>query len=329
MKYRFLGKSGLRVSEIGFGAWGIGGDAYGRTEDQESKKALACALERGINFFDTSDIYGAGHSEILLGEVLSPERERVILATKGGTLPHTGKHMPQDFSAIHLRAALKSSLERLRTEYVDLYQLHSPDVPSLPGEVYEELDSFKRQGRTRAIGVSVRHPDDGLTAMNYYDFDAIQVNFNLIDQRALDIGLFALARAKNVGLIIRTPFNFGFLTGAVKDIHFGEKDHRANWPEVQRRCWADSADLFNSLCEKERRTKAQLALLFCLAFDSVTSVIPGMLTCEEVQENSMSSELKALDQDELAAIGQIYRANVFFDPGLKQNIAAERYDKLP
>ena len=131
MKYRKLGNTGLEVSEIGFGAWGIGGDSYGTVDDDVSRKALRFAYDQGITLFDTSDIYGSGHSEELIGQVLKDVRGRIVIASKVGTLPHFGFTMPQDFSVKHIREALEASLRRLQSEYVDLYQLHSPPIEVL------------------------------------------------------------------------------------------------------------------------------------------------------------------------------------------------------
>ena len=132
MKFRELGSTGMKISEIGFGTWGIGGNSYGPVDDNVAKMALEKALERGINFFDTSDIYGDGHSEELLGNVFSSRRKDVIIASKGGTLPHKGFYMPQNFSSEHLELALDKSLVRLRTDYIDLYQTHWPDHSARP-----------------------------------------------------------------------------------------------------------------------------------------------------------------------------------------------------
>jgi len=327
MKYRELGTTGIRISEIGFGAWGIGGDSYGATEDEESKQTLLLALECGINFFDTSDIYGSGHSEELIGEALAPFRDRIVLATKGGALPHRGILMPQNFSPGHLEKALEASLKRLRADCVDLYQLHSPAEADLTDEVLKTLDNFKEKGKARLIGVSARSPSAAAALLARYSFASIQVNFNMIDQRALEVGLFALCSKAGVGVIARTPFNFGFLAGGIRNLNFSNTDHRANWPKEQLERWMRAISLFEELYKDGRMTKAQLALQFCLAFGPISSVIPGMLTRREVEENVCASDLTPLTPAELSSITEIYKLHTFVDPSLMRKTTQLRYNQ--
>lgn len=312
MKYRKLGDTGLEVSEIGFGAWGIGGlspgaTSYGLTDDRESILVLRLAFELGINFYDTADLYGDGHSERLIGEALKDVRQKTVIASKVGFLTHNG---PQDFSRKHLRESIELSLRRLQTDYIDLYQLHSPPGVSsfwLSSSI-NTLESFREEGKIRAFGISVRSPDDGLIAIRGLGFKTVQVNFNLIDQRALDNGLFALAQRENVGIIARTPLCFGFLTGKYSGREFGPRDHRSGWSAEQRERWATAHRLFSS----ENETPAQLALRFCLSYQSVSTAIPGMMTGEEVRENSVSSRLGPLTNRELRRINKIYGHSTFF-----------------
>ena len=157
MRYHAVGTSDVKVSEIGFGTWGLGGDSYGRVDDAQSRRVLEAAFEHGVTFYDTSDLYGAGHAERVLGEALQPVRDHIVIATKGGLLPHTGFTMPQDFSPRHLRAALMRSLDRLRTDHVDLYQLHSPELQLLrqDPEILGALRAFRRGNGPAATTVGV------------------------------------------------------------------------------------------------------------------------------------------------------------------------------
>ncbi len=320
MKYRRLGNTGFKVSEIGFGTWGLGGNSYGPVDGTESKKALNFAFEKGVNFYDTSDLYGTGHSEELLGEVFKDVRDRVIIATKGGTLPHTGFKMPQDFSAKYLENALEGSLRRLKTDCIDLYQLHSPTINDIEkNDVIETLEDFKTQGKIRTYGISVRSPDDGKVAIEKYNFSVVQVNFNMIDQRAIENGLFALAKEREVGIIVRTPLVFGYLTGKLDgNEKFKGIDYRANWPKDQLKRWADAPDLFSFLYND--KTPVQSALRFCLDFDAVSTVIPGMMNTTEVKENIVSSDLSPLSQKEHAVIRRIYQSHEFYDKSAKERI---------
>jgi aryl-alcohol dehydrogenase-like predicted oxidoreductase len=319
MRYRTLGSTGIRVSEIGFGAWGIGGNAggavaYGPTRDDDSRRAVRGALDAGITFFDTADFYGFGHSEEVLGSALDGVRARAVIATKVGMIDASGR---QDFSTEHIEGALERSLERLRTDYVDLYQLHSPPLDLLrDGRVLVCMERLRARGTVRAIGVSVRSPDDGLAAVREIGAQCLQVNFNLLDQRARENGLFELCAERGVGVIVRTPLCFGFLTGhyAANDA-FSTSDHRNRWDPAQREKWAGAYRLFTSALQAPvEQTPAQFALRYCLSFPAVSAVIPGMLTIEHVSENAKASELGALLEPERAAIGHIYKQHEFFLP---------------
>lgn len=319
MKYRELGRTGLRVSEIGFGTWGIGGDAYGPAEDSVSRAALHRALELGINFYDTADLYGAGHSEEVLGSAFQNQRDKVIIATKGGTLPHDTFFMPQDFSPRHLRKALAESLRRLKTDYIDLYQLHSPqlDLPNWP-EIVDTMQALVQEGSIRAFGVSARSPGDAKILLEKYAVPAVQVNFNMIDQRCYDSGLIDFARENSRGIIARTPLCFGYLTGKLSgEEDFKGKDHRAKWPREQLKAWAKAPQLFAPLNVGKSRTLPQLALQYCISDSAVATVIPGMMSPGEVEENVAISNLPEVTSEECDSIRKIYKSNLFFDPHAK------------
>jgi aryl-alcohol dehydrogenase-like predicted oxidoreductase len=316
MKYRELGKTGIKVSEIGFGTWGLGGNSYGPVDDAVSAAALRAAVELGVTFFDTADLYGDGHSEEVLGRALRDMRGAVVIATKVGTLPHTGFHMPQDFSPGHIVEGVEGSLRRLGTDYVDLLQLHSPPLSVLEGEgrAVKTLESLVRAGKVRAYGISTRSPADAKRAVETQAFPVVQVNFNLIDQRAAECGLFAAARERGVGIICRTPLCFGYLGGKLTGNEaFAGIDHRANWPAGQLKRWAEAPDLFSFLNDGKERTAAQLALRFCLDHPEISTVIPGMMNPEEVLENLEATDMSPLDGEEMARIRMIYEGHEFYD----------------
>jgi aryl-alcohol dehydrogenase-like predicted oxidoreductase len=320
MKYRMLGDTGLSVSEIGFGTWGLGGTAYGYADDQESKKALEASFDKGINFYDTADLYGDGHSEELLGEVFAGRRDKVIITTKGGTLPHTTFDMPQDFSSGHIKKALEKSLKRLRTDYIDLYLLHSPNISDIQEStnLVQTLETLKAEGKIRSYGISARTPEDAMVAINDFGFRVIEVNFNLIDHRIIEAGLFDRAKVDPLGIIVRTPLTFGYLTGTLKgDENFQGIDHRTNWPKDQLKRWAAAPQLYSFLFEGKSRTPAQAALRFCLDFDEVSTVIPGMMKVGEVLENSAVSEMAPLSVEQMTQIQEIYNSNDFYDKTAK------------
>ena len=333
MNYRSIGRSGLDVSEIGFGAWGIGGDAYGPIDARTAVETVKAAVDSGVNFFDTSDVYGEGRSEEVLGNALGTKRDGIVISSKGGMLPHRGFRMPQDFGRAHLEAAVHASLRRLRTDHIDLYQLHSPTLAELEsGEAIEALGRFKAQGWVGLIGVSARSPGDAQTMIERFDLDFIQVNFNLIDQRAATCGLLETARSRGIGVIARTPLCFGYLTGRLtgKEL-WGSLDHRSNWPGSQLERWAGSPGLFEHLYSTSTSTHAsprlsatatpctaaQFALRFCLTNPGVSTVIPGMMNPEQVRENAAAADLGRLDASTLAEVESIYRAHEFYDRTIK------------
>lgn len=316
MKYRPLGSTGITVSEIGFGAWGIGGPtkgatSYGVTDDKESIRSLEAAFDAGVTFYDTANIYGYGHSESLIGKTFKNRRDKVVIASKVGFLDHNA---PQDFSRAYIRKCLEETLGFLETDYLDLYQLHSPTLDAIQSEeTMSTLKELKREGKIKAIGLSVRKPDDALTAIEA-GYQTVQVNFNLTDQRARQNGLFAACEKKKAGLIIRTPLSFGFLTGAFNEsTNFESNDHRATHPPEQKKAWADASRLFvSAVSEKDGITSAQVAIGYCLSYPAVSSVIPGMLKVSEVKENVVSSDKSPLSPRDVQKMEEIFEKNNFF-----------------
>lgn len=318
MRTRTLGRTGVVVSEIGFGAWGIGGrtrgaTSYGDTSDAESRAALRAARDHGITFFDTSNLYGAGHSETLLGAELGGERDRVVLATKAGRRDYGDA---EDWSPVGLRTSLEGSLRRLRTDWVDLLQLHNPPLPLLArnDRPLVALARLRAEGKVRAIGISVRSPDEGLVALETFAFDVIQVNLNLLDQRAVENGLLAAAAARGIAIIARTPLCFGLLTGTIDaSAAFDPSDHRSAWPREQILRWIEgSRAVVAAVAARAEQTPAQVALRFCLSHPAVASAIPGMLHPAEVAENAAASALGPLGPDDLAAVAAAYRTQDWF-----------------
>ena len=320
MKYRRFGKTDLQVSEIGFGTWGLGGDSYGPVDDNVSLAALERAFELGINFYDTSDLYGDGHAEKILGRAIANKREKVIITSKVGNLPHKQFFMPQDFSAAHITKGLDASLQRLNTDHIEIYLLHSPDVNILDwDEALGAMQTLKAQGKIRAFGLSARSPADAKKAISEYGIDIVEVNFNLIDQRAIEEGLLDLCAQKDVALIARTPLCFGYLTGKLSgDEDFKGEDHRAKWPKEQLRRWAEAPALFRPLAESRAWSLPELAIKFCISFPAIATVIPGMMTPHEVEEDSRISDLPTLSNSDIEQAKRIYRSHDFYDRSIKQ-----------
>lgn len=321
MKYRPLGRTGLTVSEIGFGAWGIGGrtageTSYGATDDARSRAALERAFELGITFYDTSNVYGDGHSEALIGEVFEHRRERIVIATKAGLARYDS---PPDFSALALRRSLDESLTRLRATYVDLFQLHNPpaDLFRRQPESYAALQELARDGKIRSFGVSVKAPAEALAMLEEHFVPTVQVNLNMLDIRALDSGLIDRAAGGGIGVIARTPLSFGFLSGAVtRKTRFPEGDHRRRWPRPQIERWIEGAAALNEAAgQGPGEPPSQVALRFCLSFPGVSTVIPGILTPGEAEENARASALGALPDAARDRVVALNRRQSFFIGG--------------
>jgi aryl-alcohol dehydrogenase-like predicted oxidoreductase len=317
VKYRALGRTGLSVSEIGFGAWGIGGrtsgtTSYGDTDDRTSLAALARALDCGITFFDTSAAYGNGHSETLLGQAFAGRRDKVMIATKAG---YDSWDRPPDFSADAVVASVEKSLARLRSDYVDLLQLHNPPAEALRDEgLRTALARLQADGKVRAWGVSAKSPAEAIEALAEFEAPVVQANFNMMDVRALDSGLLAEAERRGAGFIGRTPLCFGFLSGTIgRDTAFPPGDHRLGWSQAQLDNWIDGAsDLLQAVEATPGTAGAQAALRFCLAFPAVSTIIPGILTPDEADQNAAASLAGPLPAATAEAVLAINRRRQFF-----------------
>jgi aryl-alcohol dehydrogenase-like predicted oxidoreductase len=317
MNYRALGRTGIVVSEIGFGAWGIGGrtvsqTSYGDTDDGTSLAALARAHECGITFFDTSAVYGNGHSEALIGQALAGVRHEVVVATKAG---YEAWDRPPDFSAAAIVASTERSLGRLRSDYVDLLFLHNPPLDVLmAADVRDALARLVASGKVRAWGASTKGPADALEALRAVDVPVIEANFNMMDVRAVTSGLFEEVSRRGAGFVARTPLCFGFLSGLIgHDTAFPPGDHRAGWPRRQLANWIDgAADLLAAVSAPPGLAGVQAALRFCLAFPAISSTIPGIMTPTEADQNAAASGLGPLPSDAVAAILEINRNRQFF-----------------
>ncbi len=318
VKSRPLGKTGLSVSEVGFGCWGIGGlvpgASYGETDDNQSLRALARAAEKGITFFDTAPAYGNGHSERLLGTAFG-NRADVTIATKAG---QDQFDWPVDFSAGAIRRGVEASLGRLRRERIDLLQRHNPTIDILKAkpEILGTLDDLKREGKVREVGLSLKAPGEAAAAIKDLGARVVQVNFNLIDHRAIDSGLFDLVATSGAGLIARTPLAFGMLAGeAPATQSFAPGDHRANWAKDRLALWANEGRAMASdIAARDEQPLPQIAIRFCLSWDAVSAVIPGMLSPAEVDENTKASTAGRLAPFDLAKIRNQYAKSALSGP---------------
>jgi len=289
VNHRTLGRTGLSISEIGFGAWAIGGNAfgnsYGPTDDAESTRAIRRAFELGCTFFDTADVYGHGHSEALLGAALHDVRDHVIIATKVGANLYS-PDLRLDFTPGYLRMAVERSLERLHTDHIDLLQLHNPpmNLIAAPG-TYEPLEELKREGLIRFYGVSVHPPEEGVAAVQVTRPDTVQIVYNLARRDAEDTFL-PTALAANVGVIAREPLANGFLAGRYDAASTWERgDIRSRMPRPYVAQMSALGQRVREVAEQSGVTAPQLALKFVLDRPEIACAIVGMKTVQQVEEN--------------------------------------------
>ena len=309
MHTRTLGRTGLTVSEIGFGAWAIGGNAhgnsYGPTDDRESISAVRRAVDLGVKFFDTADVYGWGHSEELLGEALEGRRDDVILATKvGGDFYHGGGRM--NFDPGYVAFALDRSLKRLRTDRVDVYQLHNPPAEMMGDPAtYETLESLKAEHKIDHYGVSVHEPSEALLCLEAGRPEVLQIPFSLFRQEWID-DFFGEARRAGIGVIAREPLGNGFLSGTIRpDARFPSGDIRHHWPPSMIAGRATAASRLSFLAGPSR-TMAQAAVRFVLSFPEVSVTIPGSKTVAQLEENVAASGATPLADSEVQEARSLY-----------------------
>ncbi len=296
MKYRQFGNTSLLVSEIGFGAWAIGGGAmvgntaigWGDADDNTSVKAIHTALDQGINFFDTADIYGLGHSEELLGQELS-HRNDIVIATKVGNVARNGV-FTTDYDPGYIFQACEASLKRLRRETIDYYQLHSARLPQLQqGDCIAAMQQLQQQGKIRYWGLSLNtfEPfEDARFLLAQQQGNGFQLVLNVLNQYALP--LLAEAAAAGYGIIARMPLQFGLLTGKFdNNARFHDNDHRKNrlTPDVIDAS-KEALEPVWELCERYNATPLQLALSYLLSYPEISTIIPGIRTPEQAQLNT-------------------------------------------
>ena len=315
MQYRPLSRTGWRVSDISFGGWAIGG-AWGQVSDQESMAALHKAIDCGVNFIDTADVYGGGRSERLIAELKKNRKEEIIVATKAGRrLP---RQTVEGYSRENLAAWVEDSLRNLCTDCLDLLQLHCPSTDLFyHPEVFGILDDFVKAGKIRYYGVSVERVEEALKAIEYPGVQTVQIIFNCFRQRPADL-LFPRAKQKQVGILARVPLASGLLTGKLHaDSTFPRDDHRNFNRQGQS---FDVGETFAGVdyeaglaaVEKIRAllpdgvSMSQLALRWILMFDAVSCAIPGGKRPDQVAENCGASDLPALSGETMAAIQRIY-----------------------
>jgi aryl-alcohol dehydrogenase-like predicted oxidoreductase len=306
------------VSEIGFGAWAIGG-GWGETDDRLSLAAMGAAVDAGVTFFDTADVYGDGHSERLIATLLRERSEPLVVATKFG---RRGPLEVAQYTYENLRSWLERSRENLGVDTVDLVQLHCPPWETYyTPAVFEACDRLVEDGFARAYGVSVEKVEEALKAIEYPGVSTVQIIFNIFRQRPAEL-FFEHARLRDVGVIVRVPLASGLLTGKFRrDTSFGPDDHRAfnrhgeqfdvgeTFAGVDFERGLEAVEQLRALVP-QGATLAQLALRWILGFEAVSTVIPGAKTAEQARANAAAADLPALPEDSLQTITAIYRERI-------------------
>ncbi|MBH2846249.1 aldo/keto reductase [Serratia marcescens] len=320
MKYRLFGPSHLKVSEIGFGAWAIGG-TWGEVSLEDAKTALNAALDTGVTFIDTADGYGDGRSEKIIAEVLKERGgERPFVATKIGR--RLSPHVASGYTKENLNAFVERSLTNLQTDALDLVQLHCPptEIYYSP-EVFEIMDDMVTAGKIRSYGVSVEKVEEGLKAIEYPNVASVQLIYNIFRQRPAEL-FFREAKKRDVAVIARVPLASGMLTGKMsKDSVFDKEDHRT----FNRNGEAfDKGETFSGVpfdvaldvVEDIRKyvpagvSMAMFALRWILMNDAVSVVIPGAKNKSQAESNARASDISALDEDVMKALKEIYQHKI-------------------
>ena len=319
MQLRKFGRTGWKVSAVSFGAWAIGGD-WGGVSDQESLAALHTALDQGINFFDTADVYGDGRSERLLARLKKERPGEFHIVTKAGR--RLNPHVADGYNRENLTRFVERSLRNLETETLDLVQLHCPptEVYYRP-EVFAVLDDLVAQGKLKYYGVSVEKVEEAIKALEYPNVQSVQIIFNIFRQRPADL-FFELAKVRQVAILARVPLSSGMLTGKLsRDTQFSSNDHRAynRYGEA-----FDKGETFSGVdyqtgleAVEELRplvpagwTMAQFALRWILMFDAVSCAIPGGKRPEQVIDNARAADLPPISESAMTAIQQIYNQRI-------------------
>ena len=310
MQYRKFGNTDLMVSEIGFGTWAIGGGAmigntsigWGDTDDETSKNAIHKALDAGINFFDTADIYGLGHSEEIIGETIGTNLD-IIIATKVGNVARDD-NFTVDYSKKYILSACEASLKRLKRNVIDYYQLHTARMNHLQnGECIQAMQQLETEGKIRYWGLSLNTFDPFPEAeylMKQNLGNGFQLVLNILNQKALP--LLKKVNEKGYGIIARMPLQFGLLTGKFNaESRFPDNDHRHNrLTKAVILTTTKAVEPVWELCNKYKITKTQLALSYVLSYPEISTIIPGIRTPEHVEQNT--NGLIQLDEEDLKMI---------------------------
>ncbi len=319
MQYRSFGRTGWKIATIGFGGWAIGG-SWGEVDDKVSYAALNRALDLGVNFFDTADVYGDGRSERLLAQLKRDRKEPFYIVTKAGR--RLDPHIAKGYNRQNLTAFIERSLKNLEMEALDLVQLHCPptEVYYMP-EVFDALDGLVKQGKIKFYGVSVEKVEEALKAIEYPNVQSVQIIYNIFRQRPAEL-FFPEAKRRQVGILARVPLASGLLTGKLTAASaFSADDHRAfnrHGESFDRGETFAGVDYETGLKAVEElralvpagTSMAQFALRWILMFDAVSTVIPGAKNSQQEEQNAAAADLPPLSPETMQKIIAIYEQKV-------------------
>ena len=317
MNYNTLGKTDIKVSELGFGAWAIALDWWGKKiEEDEAKRMLKKAYDLGINFFETGDMYGKGKSEKLIGEVFKDMRKEVIISTKYGydfseveQIGHS--ELPQKFDRDFTKKALRNSLERLQTDYLDMYGLHNPKLPHIRDDsIFDVLDSFIENGSIKtyqvALGPAIGWTQEGIEAMERPNLSAVQTVYNILEQTPGN-ELMKKAEEKNVGILVRVPEASGILTGKVNaDTKIDEKDHRSVRKGEWIKASLDKVEQLQPIAQRNGLNITELAMKFIMTKKGFASVFPTVVSEEEIINYVEMTKGQYIPQSDMKEIEDLY-----------------------
>ena len=322
MKYRNLGKTGMKISEVSFGAWAIGAD-WGSVDDKDSLSALHRAIDLGINFIDTADVYGMGRSEKLIARMRKERSEQIYVATKAGR--KLDPHVADKYTPENIRGFIEQSLKNLQVDALDLVQLHCPPTPVFYNpELFDALDGMVKEGLIKNYGVSVEKVEEALKAIEYPGVKTVQILFNMFRQRPAEL-FFREAKARHIGIIVRVPLASGLLTGKMTgDTKFEKNDHRnynregAAFDRGETFAGVDYEKGLQAVQALERfkpedSSMAQFALKWILMHDAVSCTIPGAKRPTQVEDNCRASDLPDLSGKVMDGVRDTYEKFVKAD----------------
>jgi aryl-alcohol dehydrogenase-like predicted oxidoreductase len=324
MKYRKLGRSGIKVSEIGFGAWTIGLDWWGKKiDDDEAIRMLKRAYDLGINFYETADMYGNGKSEKIVSQVFKDMRDEVVYSTKWGydmydNIQIGHNELPQKHNPEFLKYALQQSLNRLQTEYIDVYSLHNPKMDAIKNDsLFFSLDKLVQSTKIKshgvALGPAIGWKDEGLLAIEKRNITCLQTVYNVLEQDPGRAFLNAVRKNnKDVGIMVRVPDASGVLTGKVNEkTAFDKNDHRSN----RKKEWILEAmqkvEKMKPIANARGWSISQLAIKFILSQKEISIVLPTVIDVGEIESFAEMADGNYLNENEMAEIADLYNNNFY------------------